>query len=230
EDAHHPSLDCLQTVNHRNFLVELTEGLPDSIFATTMDQLTEHLRCCPPPPGGWLLKRAFGFSGRWRRQITDLGDVATRRWCEASMCDYGGGLQVEPFVPILAEFTLHGLLQADGSVLRGEPTRLYSDQRGAWIDNQALSEDLSVSERDSFELAFSTTTDALHKSGYSGPFGIDGFRWQDIEGKPRWQPLSDLNARFTMGYFVGMHQHHRDVVETCDLSRVLDQDARRRGD
>ena len=146
------------------------------------------------------------------------------------MCDYGGGLQVEPFVPILAEFTLHGLLQADGTVLRGEPTRLYSDQHGAWIDNQALSEDLSVSERGSFEAAFSTTTEALHKAGYSGPFGIDGFRWQDIEGTPRWQALSDLNARFTMGYFVGMHQHHREVVETCDLSRVLGQEARRRGD
>lgn len=215
-----PSLDVLQKVNHRGFLVELTEGLPGSIFATSMDQLSEHLRSSPAPPRGWLLKRAFGFSGRWRKHITDLDDTAIRRWCESSMRDYGGGLQVEPNVSILEEFTLHGLLYPDGSVLRGNPTRLHSDARGAWVGNQTLDEELSTSEYDCFEAALSATTTALHDAGYSGPFGIDGFRWQDIHGRPRWQALSDLNARFTMGYFVGMHQHHREVVETCDLSGV----------
>lgn len=217
--AEHPSLACLQRVNHRGFLAEFTEGLPTAFFARTMEALVAHLQRSPTPPEGWLLKRAFGFSGRWRKRLGDRLDQASRRWCEASIQGYGGGLQIEPYVPILAEFTLHGLLDPDGSVLRGDPTRLHSDPDGAWVGNQALEERLTDAESQAFDLAFRSTATALHAAGYHGPFGIDGFRWRDERGETRWQALSDLNARFTMGYFVGMHRHHRAVVETCDLSR-----------
>ena len=98
-----PDLQCLQRVNNRRFLTTLTDGLPGSRFVHTMDQLTRHLQVSPTPPDGWLLKRGFGFSGRWRKRLPNLRDEASRRWCEASMGDYGQGLQVEPFVPILAK-------------------------------------------------------------------------------------------------------------------------------
>ena len=213
-----PDLACLQHVNHRAFAWGIAQELPNAIFARDMKELMDHLQACRTPEHGWLLKRAFGFSGRWRKHLRGSLDDASRAWCEASMHEYGIGLQVEPYVDILAEFTLHGLLDSTGSVLQGQPTRLYSDPKGAWIGNQKLTDSVSDIEKEAFQQAFTACAQALHGAGYSGPFGIDGFRWRDTEGNACWQSLSDLNARFTMGYFVGMHHHHQRVIEACDLS------------
>jgi hypothetical protein len=45
---------------------------------------------------------------------------------------------------------------------------------------------------------------ALFMAGYHGPFGIDAFAWQDAQGTRRFQPLSEINARFSMGFGFGM--------------------------
>lgn len=215
-----PTLKCLQHVNHRAFVWDIVPGLPTALFTRDMKELLSHLEMQRTPKDGWLLKRAFGFSGRWRKRVQESLDQASHAWCEASMQDYGVGLQVEPYVDIVAEFTLHGLLAPNGSVLQGQPTQLFSDPKGAWVANQTLTETLSASEHEAFQQAFTASAKALHTAGYSGPFGMDGFRWRDSDGHIHWQSLSDLNARFTMGYFVGMRDHHRQVIEACDLSRT----------
>ena len=45
---------------------------------------------------------------------------------------------------------------------------------------------------------------ALHAAGYFGPFGIDAYRYADAHGRTRWNPCGELNARYTMGYALGM--------------------------
>lgn len=118
------------------------------------------------------------------------------------MTGYGGGLQVEPFVEILAEFALHGLLDADGTVHPGQPTRLICDAKGAYRDT-AVDHDLAAHEHEALRHAFDHAATALARTGYFGPFGVDAFRWRDTAGQ-HFQPLSEVNARYTMGFFRGM--------------------------
>jgi hypothetical protein len=45
---------------------------------------------------------------------------------------------------------------------------------------------------------------ALFTAGYFGPFGIDAYLFKTRSGASELNPLSELNARFSMGYAVGM--------------------------
>ena len=44
---------------------------------------------------------------------------------------------------------------------------------------------------------------ALREAGYFGPFGIDAFRWLDVNGARRWNPRGEINARYSMGFSIG---------------------------
>ena len=48
--------------------------------------------------------------------------------------------------------------------------------------------------------------------GYFGPFGIDGFRYRDTDGHLRFNPRSEINARYSMGWAVGMRDKRPDLV------------------
>jgi len=45
---------------------------------------------------------------------------------------------------------------------------------------------------------------ALSDAGYFGPFGVDAYFWRTGSGALRFNPLGELNARYTMGFSVGM--------------------------
>ncbi|MCA8944511.1 MAG: hypothetical protein KDB80_18260, partial [Planctomycetes bacterium] len=128
-----------------------------------------------------------------------------------SMIDYGEGLQIEPFVDVVAEFAIHGWLDPSGASVVGEPTTLVSDADGAWLASSAGA-DLHVDERTELERATARVANELHSIGYHGPFGVDAFRWVDAEGASRFRVLGELNARFTMGYFVGMQERLGDLL------------------
>jgi hypothetical protein len=44
---------------------------------------------------------------------------------------------------------------------------------------------------------------ALRANGYWGPFGIDAYEYRDKHGEGHFQPRSELNARYSMGFAVG---------------------------
>jgi hypothetical protein len=48
-------------------------------------------------------------------------------------------------------------------------------------------------------------------AGYYGPFGIDAFRWRDQNGKQQWNPRCEINARYSMGWSIGMGQSRPDL-------------------
>ncbi|MCA8974458.1 MAG: hypothetical protein KDC98_07035, partial [Planctomycetes bacterium] len=132
---------------------------------------------------------------------------ADRRWAEASMAGYGCGLQVEPFVAIEAEFALHSWLGQDGRCLTGRPTRLVTDANGAWVGSEVCggeTAELAASELRQLEGAHAIAARALGAAGYFGPFSTDAFRWRDERGQLHFNPLGELNARYTMGYFAGL--------------------------
>ncbi len=198
-----PSVDVLARVNHRRFCAELGQSIPGASFVTSAEQCVRAL-AARPVGEAWLLKRAFGFAGRGRRKVTSgaLGDDETR-WIEASI-DLGGGLQVEPFVAIDREFSLHGAIDASRAIALGAPTVQRCDAYGAWVAT-ALSApgDLAADELGALERETRAAASALAAAGYTGPFGVDAYRWRDASGAVHFNPRSEINARYSMGYAVG---------------------------
>lgn len=213
-----PPLAVIQKVNHRSFAAGFGCGLQGAAFVTSMSQLDAVLQAATPEHG-WLLKRPFGFSGRGQKRITGTPAGAERRWAEASMTQYGRGLMVEPFVAIEAEFALHSWLDADGECLTGQPTRLVTDELGGWVDSDRHP-DMLESERVELAAAHAMAARALAESGYFGPFSTDAFRYRDASGELRFRALSELNARYSMGFFVGFAERleewaHRESRRGC---------------
>ena len=58
-----------------------------------------------------------------------------------------------------------------------------------------------------------TAAESLRSIGYFGPFGIDAFVFRSERGE-HLNPLSDLNARFTLGWSTGMGEKREEALTT----------------
>jgi hypothetical protein len=197
-------------VNHRRFAHALGQALPLACFVDDLSELeaclsqSEALGRCSREKN-WLLKRPLGFAGRGRRKVAaaPLSD-ADRAWVEASLRT-GDGLQVEPCVDRELDCVLHGFLDERGTCTLGRPTLQDIDGFGAWQGTRIAPEHaLHAHELALLEQTARQTALALHTAGYFGPFGIDAYRWRAPDGQPSFQPRSELNARFSMGWATGM--------------------------
>ena len=192
-----PAPEVLARVNERGFAFAL-HHLEGAVRCTGEDEVGRTIA----RPGRWLLKRAFGFAGRGQRKI-DAGEASEndRAWIRASL--RRGALYVEPRVDIALEVALHGMLAEDGACERGAPT-VQLTAGGAWSESRrAAPGELSAHELARLEEAFARVARALYEAGYFGPFGIDAFRYR-AEGGERFQPLGEINARYTMAWGTGM--------------------------
>lgn len=210
-----PPVAVLRAVNHRAFNASLGQTLPGARFARTRGEVTATL-AQPSPTGTWLLKRPFGFAGRGRLKV-DPGRPGDLRhaepWIEASL-RAGEGLQIEPLVDRVADFGLHGFVHTDGRVVLGHPTRQRCDEAGAWLGSaRAETGDLDDDEAESLHREAHLAAEALHAAGYFGPFGVDAFRWRDPAGHRRWNPRGEINARYSMGWAIGMGDVRPDLDE-----------------
>ncbi|HEX9297782.1 MAG TPA: hypothetical protein VF881_18200 [Polyangiaceae bacterium] len=205
-----PPLDVLQRVNHRAFSAELGQHLPGARFVHARAELVEALSSSRGP---WVLKRAFGFAGRGRQRLrsNELGP-SVEPFVRASLTDRGG-LQVEPWVERVIDIGMHGFLSRRGSLTLGDPTLQIVDETGAWSKSSRLPADLLTAgeERALFTEAERTAA-ALASAGYFGPFGIDAFRWKDAGGDVRFNPRCEVNARYSMGWAVGMGSRRPDLL------------------
>jgi hypothetical protein len=198
-----PAVDILRRVNHRAFNASLGQTLPGAIWVRDSLQLEEV--AAQHPDVVWLLKRPFGFSGRHRlRCRLPARQQHEHRWIEASL-RRGDGLQVEPWVQRQLDCVVHGWCDAAGDVRLGDVAVQECDAQGAWQRTRlAAPGDLSQGEADAVRQAAHEVAEALVTTGYFGPFGVDSFRWQEAAGPVHWNARSDINARYTMGWFIGM--------------------------
>lgn len=193
-----PSPNILKRVNERGFAYSI-HHLEGSSRCTSEDEVVAAIA----RPGRWLLKRGLGTAGRGQRRI-DAGaatpsDVA---WIRASL--RRGALYVEPRVEIALEVALHGWLAKDGTCERGIPC-VQVVKNGAWRGSRPADPgELREHELSELHAAFDRTCSALREARYFGPFGIDAFRYATAEGETGFQPLSEINARYTMAWGVGM--------------------------
>jgi len=116
-----------------------------------------------------------------------------------------GGVQIEPNVAIDREYAIHGLLGQDGSLREGTLVRQRCDRNGAWVATEPLAaEDRSGDVLDRMTEELRRVARALFEAGYFGPFGIDAFAYHDRLGALLLQPRSEINARYSMGFAVGL--------------------------
>jgi hypothetical protein len=154
----------------------------------------------PSVGAAWRVKRAFGVAGRAQR-VVQPGGQRDRAFLRTGVEQ--GGVQIEPDVTILDEYAIHGFLRADGSLLPGGLVRQSCDSRGAWLRTERVgpSEDAEVRSRMHQELE--RVGRALFTAGYFGPFGVDAFSYKGQGGERCFQPRSEINARYTMGFSTG---------------------------
>ena len=208
-----PTIAVIHRVNHRRFCADLGQMLPGARYVTSRAELDATLATSE---GAWVLKRPFGFAGRGRLRITgglQCTNAAARRWIETSLAT-GEGLQVEPWVERAGDFAMHGHVSATGELTLGDATSQRCDAGGAWIASERAGEgELSALEHAALTSAAAEAAHALAAAGYFGPFGVDAFRWRDAGGTLHFNPRCEINARYSMGWAVGMGTRRPDLEE-----------------
>ncbi len=210
EPEPHPSVDVLRRVNSRAFASSLGATMPGAAFVTEIDAARSMLAAPPPLGEAWRIKHAFRMAGRHQRVVVpsaiDARDLAFLRAGLAR-----GGLQIEPNVAIDDEYALHGLIAEDGSSHLGRLVRQRCDARGAWLATEPIPlphegpGDLSGPAGIARRLAEESraVAGALFRAGYFGPFGVDAYTYRGRSGELCFQPRSEINARYSMGFTVG---------------------------
>jgi hypothetical protein len=102
----------------------------------------------------------------------------------------------------VADYGWHGFVPQRGDTTLGEPTRQTCDDSGAWRGTE-LATDLEPREAASLCASARLAAEALVAAGYFGPFGVDAYRWRD-GATVRFNPRSEINARYSMGWASGM--------------------------
>jgi hypothetical protein len=198
-----PPLAVLRKVNARSFAAALGQTMHHARFVSTLADARAHLALDPEIGDAWRIKRSYGMAGRGHRIVSRSPrerDIAfLPRWIAE------GGAQIEPNVPIDCEYAQHAAIERDGALHAGALTRQEVDRSGAWlasarVGDGEVSEALRAAVFEQLQLA----AHALRSAGYFGPFGVDAFTWRAEGGEPQIRARSEINARYSMGFAVGM--------------------------
>jgi hypothetical protein len=195
-----PEPDVLHRVNHRRFYLELGGGAPGARYVTDDADLAAALS---RPSQAWLCKRPFGFAGRGQRRIPPCPSPDDRRWLADSLRQ--GGFLAEPWLDLALEVGLHGFIDRQGHVQLGQVCVQETDRHRAWSSTRLAREgDLSQEHSSELRQRAESTAAALWAAGYFGPFGIDAYLYRTASGALALNPLSELNARYSMGFAIGL--------------------------
>jgi hypothetical protein len=202
-DREGPSLEVLQRVNDKTFLTQRLGRWvhPDRQvihFGGEWEQLRRERN------GALRVRRRFGFAGRGARVIPERPSPDDARYVQDSLAR--GPLVVEPQLAATRQWSIHGAVRP-GQFLCGEPCTALTDDRGAplGVPQRALN---CPHRRRLRELAEDASAE-LTRAGYFGPFGMD------VLETPRELYAIDLNARFTLGWSVGLGNRRAEALELC---------------
>lgn len=203
-----PPLDVLRAVNHRSFSYAL-EGGVDGRCVSTLDDVARALDA-PRPVEALLLKRPFGWAGRGRRRATRF-DEPTEAFCRRSI-EEEGAVAIEPLLDRSLDAAIHGFVDEGGALTRGAPTIARVSGGGSFLGSARDDGELAPDERAALLCEVERVGELLHGAGYFGPFGVDAFRYRDaVTGAPRFLPRCEINARYTMGWAIGMGDARPDL-------------------
>lgn len=200
----------LAIVNQRPFATEVRRTLGEQALekdtALTLEDAQSLL--ARPAELGWLVRRTFGAAGRGRRRIA-AGRPSPEElaWLRASLRE--GPLTLEPWVEVVTEFTRSGYVTTSGLVVLAPPTLQRTTAEGSWVASElAEAGAVSTSHDDALQSALEAAGRALAAAGHRGAFGIDAFlhRWN---GAVELNPLSEINARYTMDWALSFAERER---------------------
>ncbi len=202
-----PSIEVLRTVNARAFAVNVRAPLAKSSFEKhVVDSLEAALaQLAKQTPDGWLVRRTFGAAGRGRRRLR-AGSPSPDEcaWLAASLCR--GALVIEPWVRVTGEYTRSAWVHQSGETIISPPCFQSTTEHGAWTHTERAERGGVLREDDArLEEAVAVAGAALARAGYFGAFGIDAYRHR-VPGEVATvlNPLSEINARFTMDWATAM--------------------------
>jgi hypothetical protein len=189
-------------VHHRTFCLEVAHSLNRALPGARMVSSPADLE---REAGNWVLKAPLSAAGRSRhlhRAGESLDEPAVRRRIER-LFERHGPLLFEPWMDRTDDFGCVAVLTPEGFRLAGFH-RLLVDSRGQFAGIELTAtfrgfEGLTGEEQAAMEKALDATTRALRQAGYSGPFGIDAWRYRRPSGEPAFHPLGEINARMTFG-------------------------------
>ncbi len=200
----HPPLEVLRAVGSRAFTSTMGATLPSAAFVTSFDAARAMLHEAPAVGKGWRIKRAFGMAGRRQRCVEARRASETDfAFVRAGLAE--GGVQIEPDVPIVDEYSLHGMLAPGGACTLGELVVQRCDAHGAWLSTERIARPTELERSLAAQISGEAerVARALWGAGYFGPFGVDAFTYRDRAGAICIQPRSEVNARYTMGFATG---------------------------
>jgi len=194
----HPTASILRRVNHRLFAHEAGGGLPEQRYFTERAPLETLLRRAER---SWMLKRPLSFAGRG--QMRFYGPISDKQWAWVDVSLARDGLIAEPLVTPTVEVSLHGFISRSGRYELGRACVQEVTDRGVFRGVRlALAGELEESELSALLERGHRVAGLLHETGYFGPFGVDAYRYRlgDALG---FCALSEINARYTMGFAIG---------------------------
>ncbi len=205
----HPEAAVLRRVNHRSFAHELGGGLPEQRYFTEREPLAALLRRAERP---WLLKRPLAFAGRG--QMRFYGPITEKQWSWLDVSLEQDGLIVEPLVTPQLELSLHGFVWRDQRFELGRACVQEVTERGVFRGVRvALPGELSDAEHAALWASGERVARSLAAVAYFGPFGIDAYRYE-LGDERGFCALSEINARYTMGFAVGFPRHPSELSLT----------------
>ncbi|GAB4206132.1 MAG: hypothetical protein OHK0013_22500 [Sandaracinaceae bacterium] len=194
-----PDFDVVRRVNERGFAAALAEGELEPTLASSSLEVIEAFVSARGPTGRWRLKRGLGASGRGQRTL-EAGPLSAdaRSWIRNAT--RFGPLYVEPHVVIERELAVYGWVRRDRGVeltgIRGQTT----DAHGHFVRcGRVDAADVGPHATPLREAAERVGV-ALLAAGYHGPFGIDGYLYRTARGALRLRAISEINARYCMGW------------------------------
>lgn len=198
-------------VHHRAFALDLTRSLdcalPGAAMLDSLLALEAHLRAGNAPFGRWVVKAPLSASGRDRYIERSAGtptfaEPAVRRRLEILFATHGP-LLFEPWMERTDDFGVCALVSRAGVRVLG-CHRLEVDLRGQFaaieIDHANPKAGLTPEEAAQLLAATEGVGAALDRAGYSGPFGLDAWRYRHQADGIRFHPLGEINARLTFGF------------------------------
>lgn len=215
-----PLLSKEATLRLRNLLPAKLNPIPAKICTDDIAKfIAEH------PDEDWVGKDLFSAAGRgiFRFSKDDLSRLPKRT------------LLIEPWLEKTHEFSLlfHRSTEAEGGLKFIGTVHQETSANGQWLSSESrskpargLNKSLAIQlNQQVFPAVKNEIHQALEKlcaeENYYGPLCLDSFFY----GEDRWQPIVELNARWTMGRIAHQLRHKLARSQTLKLSTCSLKDA-----
>ena len=173
-----------------------------------------------------VLKALFGTSGRNAQRIDRTGLTPAQRGWLTRTLERQGAVVVEAWLDRVCDVSLRITVDREGVGRIDHVGRFLTDGRGQYLGAvlgplsravpPVVGRLLNGDGRDPDRLArvcdavAARVASAVAEHGYTGPVGIDGLVYRDLDGDLRLRPLVEVNVRPNLGHVV--HGLERQLV------------------